>query len=157
MPDPTPSFFPLHSAILDNLFYIIDWTHIGERDIKIKVPDPSFCSAILDNLFYIICDEGEGVLIPAPYYPAFDNDLTVGGWVGWGVGGWVASCVELGRAHPAPQCPAFDNDLTVGVEGEEGLQLCGSGVLIPHPLYPSFHNDPRVSRWVGEQSFRWEG
>ncbi|KAI7841266.1 hypothetical protein COHA_005039 [Chlorella ohadii] len=33
------------------------------------------CTAILDNLFYALCDEGEGVLIPAPYYPAFDNDL----------------------------------------------------------------------------------
>ncbi|KAL4458929.1 hypothetical protein ABPG75_013794 [Micractinium tetrahymenae] len=35
----------------------------------------SGCSAILDNMFYCLCDEGDGVLIPAPYYPAFDNDL----------------------------------------------------------------------------------
>lgn len=33
------------------------------------------CSALLDNLFWCICDEGDGILIPAPYYPAFDNDL----------------------------------------------------------------------------------
>lgn len=31
------------------------------------------CSAILDNLFYCLCDEGDGVLIPSPYYPAFDK------------------------------------------------------------------------------------
>jgi 1-aminocyclopropane-1-carboxylate synthase len=35
----------------------------------------SGCSGILDNLFYCLADEGESVLIPAPYYPAFDNDL----------------------------------------------------------------------------------
>ncbi|EFN53200.1 hypothetical protein CHLNCDRAFT_137035 [Chlorella variabilis] len=33
--------------------------------------------ALLDSLFWCICDAGEGVLIPAPYYPAFDNDLQV--------------------------------------------------------------------------------
>ncbi len=36
-------------------------------------------SAIIDNLFFVLGDEGDGVLIPAPYYPAFDNDLKVGG------------------------------------------------------------------------------
>lgn len=35
----------------------------------------SGCSAILDNLFYLLAESGSGVLIPAPYYPAFDNDL----------------------------------------------------------------------------------
>lgn len=33
------------------------------------------CSALLDNLFWCISDAGDGILIPAPYYPAFDNDL----------------------------------------------------------------------------------
>lgn len=35
------------------------------------------CGSILDHLFFCLCDAEEGVLIPAPYYPAFDNDLTV--------------------------------------------------------------------------------
>lgn len=35
----------------------------------------SGCTGIFDNLFYCLADEGESVLIPAPYYPAFDNDL----------------------------------------------------------------------------------
>jgi 1-aminocyclopropane-1-carboxylate synthase len=35
------------------------------------------CGAILDNLFLSITAPGDGVLIPAPYYPAFDNDLRV--------------------------------------------------------------------------------
>ena len=35
------------------------------------------CGAILDNLFMCITEPNDGVLIPAPYYPAFDNDLRV--------------------------------------------------------------------------------
>lgn len=33
------------------------------------------CGAIIDNLFFCIAEPGDSVLIPAPYYPAFDNDL----------------------------------------------------------------------------------
>ena len=35
------------------------------------------CGAVIDNLFMTITARGDGVLIPAPYYPAFDNDLKV--------------------------------------------------------------------------------
>ncbi len=35
------------------------------------------CGAILDVLFHSITAAGDGVLIPAPYYPAFPNDLEV--------------------------------------------------------------------------------
>lgn len=33
------------------------------------------CSGILDHLFFCLADAAESILIPAPYYPAFDNDL----------------------------------------------------------------------------------
>eukprot|EP00667_Euglena_gracilis_P009153 EG_transcript_9291 len=35
------------------------------------------CGTLLDELFFVLCDAGDAVLIPAPYYPSFDNDLTV--------------------------------------------------------------------------------
>ena len=35
--------------------------------------------AIIDNLFWCIGASGDGVLIPRPYYPAFDSDLAVRG------------------------------------------------------------------------------
>ena len=35
------------------------------------------CGAILSNMFQLLCEPGESVLIPAPYYPAFENDLKV--------------------------------------------------------------------------------
>ncbi|TKY88358.1 hypothetical protein EX895_002710 [Sporisorium graminicola] len=44
------------------------------------VPDhiaiASGATGILDELFWNICDVGDGVLLSAPYYNAFDNDLT---------------------------------------------------------------------------------
>lgn len=33
------------------------------------------CNAVLENLIFAIADEGEGVLIPRPYYAAFEFDL----------------------------------------------------------------------------------
>eukprot|EP00744_Colponema_vietnamica_P020628 GILI01029342.1.p1 GENE.GILI01029342.1~~GILI01029342.1.p1 ORF type:complete len:443 (+),score=113.41 GILI01029342.1:46-1374(+) len=35
------------------------------------------CGAILNNLMFSLCEAGDVCLIPAPYYPAFDNDLKV--------------------------------------------------------------------------------
>lgn len=35
------------------------------------------CGAIINDLLYCITNSGEGVAVPAPYYPAFDNDIKV--------------------------------------------------------------------------------
>eukprot|EP00775_Hariotina_reticulata_P003457 gene3457-3728_t len=35
------------------------------------------CGTVVDMLFHLIADEGQSILIPAPYYPAFDNDLKI--------------------------------------------------------------------------------
>lgn len=67
------------------------------------------CSAILDSLFYCVCDEGDGVLIPAPYYPAFDNDLQVGGAATWCSRGGCRRRQADGAAQRSarnPPCPA---------------------------------------------------
>ena len=34
-------------------------------------------SAMLENLSFVICDPGEAILIPAPYYSGFDHDLAL--------------------------------------------------------------------------------
>ena len=45
-------------------------------------PDPenliigAGCNAVLENLFFTIAEPGSGVLVPAPYYAAFDFDLS---------------------------------------------------------------------------------
>lgn len=36
--------------------------------------------SVIDLLLHCIADPGDAVLIPAPYYPAFDNDLKVCLW-----------------------------------------------------------------------------
>jgi len=55
-------------------------TFLERHVMKVPVqPNELVCmtgvSAILSNLFYCICDDGDSVLIPAPYYSAFDSDL----------------------------------------------------------------------------------
>ena len=60
----------------------------------------SGCTGVLEALFYCLGDEGQTVLIPAPYYPAFDNDTEA-------------------RAHLIPT-PFFLNTETITkVEGQE--------------------------------------
>lgn len=40
-----------------------------------KLVVASGSSAILDMLMYAMCEPGEGIIIPAPYYAGFDHDL----------------------------------------------------------------------------------
>lgn len=35
----------------------------------------SGAGALIENLCFCLCDEGDAIIIPAPYYPAFPNDL----------------------------------------------------------------------------------
>eukprot|EP01026_Neomeris_dumetosa_P024359 TRINITY_DN2031_c0_g1_i4.p1 TRINITY_DN2031_c0_g1~~TRINITY_DN2031_c0_g1_i4.p1 ORF type:complete len:375 (-),score=26.49 TRINITY_DN2031_c0_g1_i4:446-1483(-) len=35
------------------------------------------CGPVLDNLFFSLANSGDAVLVPAPYYPVFDNDIKV--------------------------------------------------------------------------------
>ena len=55
---------------------------LAKGDYRVKISADQLCisagcGAILDNLFMCITEPGDAVLIPAPYYPAFDNDLRV--------------------------------------------------------------------------------
>eukprot|EP00884_Botryococcus_braunii_P001067 jgi/Botrbrau1/10961/Bobra.0383s0015.1 len=57
--------------------------YIGKHLLKGLRVDPHHlvvqagCGSLVDMLFFSIADSKDAVLIPAPYYPAFDNDLTV--------------------------------------------------------------------------------
>ncbi|CDW97454.1 hypothetical protein [Sporisorium scitamineum] len=59
-----------------------DWPNDTASPLPLKkvLPDhiaiASGATGILDELFWNICDVGDGVLLSAPYYNAFDNDLT---------------------------------------------------------------------------------
>jgi 1-aminocyclopropane-1-carboxylate synthase len=52
----------------------------AEEERRLLVRDMFLaCGAgsVVDLLFHLLASAGDGVLIPAPYYPAFDNDLVV--------------------------------------------------------------------------------
>ena len=68
------------------------------------------CGAIIDNLFLAITSPGDGVLIPAPYYPAFDNDLRVrNGTVAIPVHGDAADKLPVpAAASTAPSPPSAE-------------------------------------------------
>jgi len=51
------------------------WFHPITDVLPSHIITGSGASCILAQLFRAIADEGEGVLIAAPYYPGFDNDL----------------------------------------------------------------------------------
>lgn len=59
-----------------------DWPDKSESPLPLKKVTPdhvaigSGATGILDELFWNLCDQGDGVLLSAPYYNAFDNDLT---------------------------------------------------------------------------------
>lgn len=35
------------------------------------------CGAAVNSLMFLLCRAGDEILLPAPYYPAFDNDLAI--------------------------------------------------------------------------------
>lgn len=48
----------------------------------VKVDPDNICissgvTAVLDLFFFATCDSGDGCVIPAPYFPAFDNDMRI--------------------------------------------------------------------------------
>ncbi|GAC94651.1 aspartate aminotransferase [Pseudozyma hubeiensis SY62] len=62
--------------------YKPDWPEGDASPLPIKkvevdhIAIASGATGVLDELFWNLCDEGDGVLLSAPYYNAFDNDLT---------------------------------------------------------------------------------
>jgi len=81
--------------------------------------------AVIDNLFMTITSPGDGVLIPAPYYPAFDNDLRVRNGV-------RAIPVAGADAESLPTGPALDR----AVE-EAAARLTGvRALLLTNPSNP---------------------
>lgn len=73
---------------------ITDWlNHTFLQGAEIKAEDifmSNGVTSLLNTIFLPLADAGEGVLIPAPYYPAFDMDLMV-------------CCYCLGDDHHSPK------------------------------------------------------
>lgn len=79
--------------------------------------------AIIENLFWCIGEAGQCVLIPRPYYPAFDNDLQVWGAFVWGKCGAGVSD-ELAMQGSVSSSPAPTTRPST-MNCRCGVQLCG--------------------------------
>ena len=68
------------ALFLAKRFYGID---VSFKEDALKQIDPenvvvgSGCVSLLNSLFYCLAEEGDAVLIPAPYYAAFESDMKV--------------------------------------------------------------------------------
>lgn len=89
------------ASFLENYFSPQQHNKIDPENIALS----SGCAALLNSLFYSLAEEGDAVLIPAPYYAVFESDMKA-----------IAKCIP------------FPVELTDPVSGptEEDLQRAAS-------------------------------
>jgi 1-aminocyclopropane-1-carboxylate synthase len=108
-------------------------------------PENICCSVgtgvILENLALNLCDHGDGILIPSPYYPAFDNDLSVR------AGCDIFSCP---MAYEAPYKSAAKTFVLSQNSLEYGLQHAISRGAIPKLLVLTNPNNPTGTAYSRE-------
>ena len=97
--------------------------HLNSNPIPIH--SQSGCASLLNGLFFSLAEAGEAVLIPSPYYAAFENDMKI-----------VAQCVphQVPMMHPA-QGPTVD-DLDASFEKAAALNLKPKILLLTNPSNP---------------------
>ena len=85
--------------------------------------------AVIDNLFMTITSPGDGVLIPAPYYPAFDNDLRVRNGV-------RAIPVAGADAESLPTAPSLDRAVEAFAAAASSPRAAPRALLLTNPSNP---------------------
>ncbi len=94
----------------------------------IKADDVIFgsgCASLLNWLFFSLCEEGEVVLIPAPYYAAFESDMKV-----------VAKCVpfKVTMDNPSEGPSVKDLEAAYSIASERNLKV--KMLLLTNPNNP---------------------
>ncbi|KAK8845419.1 hypothetical protein IAR55_006132 [Kwoniella newhampshirensis] len=93
------------------------------------------CSAVLDQLFYTLIDEGEAILLAAPYYTGFDRDL-----IGRGRVRLIPVQVPAGEEAFGPEClRLFERKLEEVTK--EGITV--RAVIVCNPQNPLGRTYPR--------------
>ncbi len=85
----------------------------------------SGCASLLNWLFFSLCEEGEAVLIPAPYYAAFESDMKV-----------VAKCVPLKVTMNDPSAGPSVEDLEAAYSIASNQNLKVKMLLLTNPNNP---------------------
>ncbi|WWC58053.1 uncharacterized protein I303_100588 [Kwoniella dejecticola CBS 10117] len=93
------------------------------------------CSAVLDQLFYTLMDEGEAILLAAPYYTGFDRDL-----IGRGRVRLIPVHVPVGEEAFGPGCLEMFAQKLEEVE-KEGIRV--RAVIVCNPQNPLGRTYPR--------------
>jgi hypothetical protein len=81
----------------------------GAHAVPADVTTLAGCGCILDSLLFTLADAGTCVGIPAPYYPAFDNDLKVAP-VLLAPLPWLVPSLQDGRCMRESSSPPISND-----------------------------------------------
>lgn len=82
----------------------------------------SGAAGILNNLFYLLGDEGDACLIPAPYYAAFENDMSV-----------VASIVPFAVHISNPTLGPTERELDLAYLEAKSVRVEGLERYVPSP------------------------
>lgn len=85
----------------------------------------SGCAALLNYLFFILGEEGDVCLIPAPYYSAFDNDMSV-----------MAGCKSFPVHLANPTLGPTEHDLQTAYAKARSLGLNVKFLLLTNPNNP---------------------
>ncbi|WWC85745.1 uncharacterized protein L201_000611 [Kwoniella dendrophila CBS 6074] len=93
------------------------------------------CSAVLDQLFYTLMDEGEAILLAAPYYTGFDRDL-----IGRGRVRLIPVHVPVGDEAFEPDCLKMFEEKLAEVE-KEGIRV--RAIIVCNPQNPLGRTYPR--------------
>jgi hypothetical protein len=97
--------------------------------------------AALNGLFYLLGDEGDACLIPAPYYAAFESDMSV-------VSGIVPFAVHMANPTMGPSESELDlayleaKSVSIKVDAFQycrGSSFCMCDVVVPHGNFLSSH------------------
>ena len=85
----------------------------------------SGCAALLNYTFYILGEVNDAVLIPAPYYAAFENDMNV-----------VAGCVPFAVRMANPARGPTENELDIAFVQATSQGLRVKFLLLTNPNNP---------------------
>lgn len=85
----------------------------------------SGCAGLLNGLFLSLLEEGEAVLIPAPYYAAFESDMKI-----------VAQCVPLKVSMADPSAGPTADELEAGYTDAAKRRLKVKMLLLTNPNNP---------------------
>lgn len=83
------------------------------------------CAGLLNSLFFSLAEAGDGVLIPSPYYAAFESDMKV-----------IAECFPLQVTMKNPPAGPTVDDLDASLRFADNINVKPKILLLTNPNNP---------------------